>query len=708
MSKNIYLLACLTFAAGLANAVMAGESSKKFDLRDHSLKDLLELTVTGATRTEQKSSLTPAVVSLIDAKDIQAFGYESVAEVLAHVAGFIETDDLVTHNFGVRGSNAGLRAGSRMIKVMIDDQPVAFRSTQQNFIGLELIPMKMIKRIEVVRGPVSALYGANAFAGIVNIVTYGGQYFDEVGSFASAAATYNEHAGMGQRFNLATGGVKNDWSYTFGASYAQDDRAGLALPRRSPLYDLFESGRNGRRLSMDEDESQPVSAYGRVQWSPNKQRSVTLSGHYQQIEADQSFNDLKPLRDSGVNHVAQAQGFLRLDWQDKLAKNIDLRTYAAYSQGEPLNDDRIEVGASSYYLEREFGYQAWDVGSELVWKPSARQSFLLGLDYSHETHDLEHFYQVERSTGQRLILNAPYEARFSNFGIYAQWQYQFKNRWLKTRWHSLLGYRFDQHSVTDAQSSLRMGFVGELPEGRVLKLLFGQAFQAPSAELLYRDAVLGGDIVGNPDLQYQKVNTLEASLLVPLNEHLHLTHTVFLTQTEDLVLYQSTQSNFIARNSTDSKTYGWEMELRYDYKDWRGYFNMLWQHTELDDNPYNLFVLNERSEGSLFPVWSANFGARYTWPKWKLHFSLDNRYVGSRSASTQNVNLAQRFYRLEPYVDTTLTLATKYWSLGKKDGTTIRLQVRDLWDSQYVNPGFGGIEIPSLGRRYLLSLEQVF
>jgi len=66
---------------------------------------------------------------------------------------------------------AGLRAGTRIVKVMINSVPVNFRPDLTAFIGPEYIPMEAVERIEIAKGPLSALYGADAFLATVNVIT---------------------------------------------------------------------------------------------------------------------------------------------------------------------------------------------------------------------------------------------------------------------------------------------------------------------------------------------------------------------------------------------------------------------------------------------------------------------------------------------------------------------------------------------------------
>ncbi|MBI4510365.1 MAG: TonB-dependent receptor plug domain-containing protein, partial [Deltaproteobacteria bacterium] len=147
---------------------------EEFDMESLLNEALLDQTVVSSTKVVQRAAATPAVVTVIRGDEIRARGYASLAEVLRTVPGFYDLYDLVGHNVGVRGINGGVRDSGSVIKVMIDGHAVAFRPTTGNFFGEELIPLQVVDRVEIIRGPASALYGANAFLGVVNIITKSG------------------------------------------------------------------------------------------------------------------------------------------------------------------------------------------------------------------------------------------------------------------------------------------------------------------------------------------------------------------------------------------------------------------------------------------------------------------------------------------------------------------------------------------------------
>src|SRR5262249_43452931 len=135
------------------------------------LAGLLDNVVVSATKSELREDEAPAITTVITREEIRRWGYQSVAEGLNHVAGVYVIDDQILPNIGIRGVSGGLRSESGLIKVMIDGRSVAFRSTSGNWLGAELVPLSAVQQIEIIRGPASSLYGADAFLGIINIVT---------------------------------------------------------------------------------------------------------------------------------------------------------------------------------------------------------------------------------------------------------------------------------------------------------------------------------------------------------------------------------------------------------------------------------------------------------------------------------------------------------------------------------------------------------
>lgn len=682
--------AALLLPLAAAGADGANDDDTLFDL---SLDQLRNVKVLTATKTATPLHATPAVVTLVTADDIARYGYQTLAEALSHVAGFVESDDRINHNFGVRGINAGAQSASRAIKILLDGQPIAFRSTQQQLTGLEFIPLNMVERIEIVRGPVSVLYGADALLGAINVITRRDGSEQRLG-------LAHEWSGGGRSADLlaASGSVQfgasegaaplSSYWLAWGLQAAKADRGGLALPRISPDYQRYAA------LSpAPVDDADPRSLYLRGGWR-GASDELQASAFWQRQDSDNVYANLNPLL-RPPSHVVLQQGFVHLEASHRYNERHTLRASLNYGEGEPGSGDIVRTGAADYYLLRDFGYKAVDGSVEWLWQPGPQTSLLLGADLLRDRETLESFRRHSLVDGGNFQLSQPGEKTLRNTGLYAQWQFP-----LVGKWQAILGGRQDRHSVYGTQASLRAGVVGALSGGWGLKVLGGTAFQAPSAELLYRTAVQPGDVKGNPNLAPQKSRTLELQLSTPSHPHWNGALTVYHTKVSELVTLEQEFFNLVARNTSDSKVNGVELELRYQ-RDWfNAYANLSRANGSRGLNRYTLAPLAQRSDGELFPTNSANAGASASLMGQKLLLSLDNRYVGPRPAATSNVLLANQAYHLASYVDTTLGAR---WSINAR--SSLRLQVRDLWNSRYVDPGVGGIDYPSLGRRYGVQYE---
>ncbi|MEY2931329.1 MAG: hypothetical protein RL033_2078, partial [Pseudomonadota bacterium] len=210
----------------------AGDDS---ELEGMDLLQLLNVEVSTASKTAERVADAPAIITVITSEEIARWGYRSVAEALQHVVGFYLIDDHVLPNAGVRGVAGGLGAESGSIKVMIDGASVAFRSTSGNWLGVELIPLGSVRQIEVIRGPASALYGADAFLGVVNIITLPPDELPLIGARGHVGVV-GEH--VGGQFDVVSGKRWGNLDLLLGAAGEIQDRSGLHMPDSSPAPTL--------------------------------------------------------------------------------------------------------------------------------------------------------------------------------------------------------------------------------------------------------------------------------------------------------------------------------------------------------------------------------------------------------------------------------------------------------------------------------------
>lgn len=148
------------------------------DLTSVPFEQLLETDVVGASQISQQLMDAPSAVSVVTAEDIRRFGYRTLAEILNSMRGLNMGFDGVYYYPGGRGFGLpGEYAGRVMLR--IDGLPVADNIYNQIYLGEDgLIDTEMIERVEYAPGPGAALYGNNAFLGVINVVTLRGRDLD--------------------------------------------------------------------------------------------------------------------------------------------------------------------------------------------------------------------------------------------------------------------------------------------------------------------------------------------------------------------------------------------------------------------------------------------------------------------------------------------------------------------------------------------------
>ncbi len=127
--------------------------------------------VVGASKREQSLGTVASAVTIVSGERLRRFGYRTLAEALESVVGLYIVDDRTVERLGIRGVQLLGDANTRIL-VLVDGSPVNEPWSQYVDTSWALpVHLDDVARIEVIRGPVSSIYGTNAFLGIINIVT---------------------------------------------------------------------------------------------------------------------------------------------------------------------------------------------------------------------------------------------------------------------------------------------------------------------------------------------------------------------------------------------------------------------------------------------------------------------------------------------------------------------------------------------------------
>jgi iron complex outermembrane receptor protein len=173
------------------------------DLTGVPFEQLLETEVVGAAQFSQQLTDAPSAVSVVTAEEIRRYGYRTLAEILSNMRGLNIGFDGAYYFPGGRGYGApGEYAGRLMLR--IDGQPVADSFFNQIYLGEDgLLDTELIERVEFAPGPGAALYGNNAFLGVINVVTLRGRDLDggQVAVTAGSNQDRKARASWGKRLD---------------------------------------------------------------------------------------------------------------------------------------------------------------------------------------------------------------------------------------------------------------------------------------------------------------------------------------------------------------------------------------------------------------------------------------------------------------------------------------------------------------------------
>ena len=309
--------------------------------------------------------------------------------------GIYVNTDWVSPDVGVRGVSGGVRGGSRVIKVMINGQPISFRIETTNWLGRELIPMKAIERIEIIRGPGSALYGANAFLGVVNIITRTGEDFDG----ASAWLQGSQFLGRdGHSLSLQGGRMMGPVDFFVAVQQNKLNRSGLSVPVTFQDDAWQETRQEFLQTESYDDYAEPFSSFAtlkvdlgdmfgadegdygylRTMWN---HQELTSSGSFsdwsvQQYD-EQTFMtidqeaDSRDVRNTG-NRVGLYNTNIRLDYNVAFLDDMfDLTLGMAIAKGGVSRHERLRrqgddsTDRDSVFNRGDYGYEGQDTFGEL-------------------------------------------------------------------------------------------------------------------------------------------------------------------------------------------------------------------------------------------------------------------------------------------------------------------------------------------------------
>jgi outer membrane receptor for ferrienterochelin and colicins len=710
MKPRILAGPALLVMALASSTAWAEEKGDADALSDLDLVRLLNVEVSTATKTSESIEEAPAVITVVTRQDIRRWGYQTVAEVLQHTVGFYLVDDHILPNAGVRGMNGGLGAESGVVKVMIDGRSVAYSTTSGNWLGVELVPLSSVEQIEIIRGPASALYGADAFLGVVNIITVSHESIRPVRARAAVGLTETNPGG---RVDVAGGGKVGPLDLMFGAAGELDDRSGLGLPPESPAPTL-PSQVGSRRTAMNL-ERRSLVLQSKLGYHASRGH-VELSAYASGLERGGDFAHWAQLTNTedaaGRRYgtvVSLGQLRLNVDALLQATDSLGLAVQSTYHQGGILPSDRVEVGSDLFYVERHQSYRGVDSMLEARFIPSGDFNAIGGVEvvYDHETFRAPE--RINRVTGEHVLGVEPGQtANLFNFGAYGSVNYKLIDPYLKLTG----GVRYDRNSEYGSQLTGRIGATSRWTKNLVSKILYGSAFKAPSPYLLYAQPLRPGDVIGNRDLAPQLIRTGEYQMSYNASNRFGITSSVSYSWLTNKAEFTPQGINQTARNVASQESFSWETraDLRY-HRDINAYasFELVRSARDLGQEGYAATLVGDPNV--VYPAHIGRGGVTVAVPSppdMPLDLGVEGMWVGRRrAADTSIVERGEDFYHPSYFLlDASLSTRELYLLPGHE--SFISLRGKNLLVARGPDPGFAGFEYPLSPAQIFLEFEHVY
>lgn len=537
-------------------------------LEQMSLEELMNVSIVGASKYEQKQNQVAAAVSVISRQDIRTYGWRTLGEALASLPGIYNTYNYQYDQLGTRGLGLPGDFNTRVL-VTINGNRINDVTYDQGPSGRDFpLDIDMIERIEFIPGPGSAVYGQNAMMGVVNVITRNGSAIQGVEistSRQTAEVMTQKRVTMGKLFD-------NGLDALISVS-------GLQSRGEDRFFDYGSSGISGVAQRMDGENNKQYFARASL-------GSVAFDFVYGNRRKEDPtalyFSD--PLVPGA--YVQDRRLNTQIQYNDNFA-NETLNVLGRLYFGQYHYDNPLFYSGDKSLLT---GYGNW-YGSELRLLSTAltAHKLMAGVEYMNAT-DIHQTYQNFADATQNVAIHSV----VTRVGVYAQDEWRITDTLSATA-----GLRYDHNSWIGYRLSPRGALIWQATPKLVFKTLYGRAHRAPNS--FERDYADGVSQVANTRLRSEAVDTTEFVTDYQALPNTRLRASAYSWDMSNVVTlgvdpisglsqYQQSNNKLLARGvelSSDT-TWDWGGRLRASY----GIQNVEQQGVQIPNSPYHLGKLN--------------------------------------------------------------------------------------------------------------------
>jgi hypothetical protein len=523
---------------------------------DLSIEELMNLKVVSAGKKAEEIGEIPASVVVLTRKEIEAFGYSNLREILNNVPGYYAMSNLGTDIYGVRGFTK--EKGSNFI-IMINGTKI----TDEKILRYYQIPVEAIDKIEIVRGPMAVIYGNNAFFGVINIITN-----SETGGLVSTSYGTLNSKQISGRAAFDKSGLKVALNMSLYSSDGADFLLEKMMTEPERMDEPLFGGPDGSGLDLPDYAKQTKNFLSKSQ--NYFDISTTYKGFYFNtiyFEAKNGWYYYYPSLDEGSQFTNRSFNLLsgyRHNFSDKLTLNGQLR-YLRFTSTYDYNE----------FFEGFFGLDLFDrnefeAEANLFWNPHQKFNLTVGLQYEnvmkYENFTNVPFADIINMTTNYIdkddngvVYSGFLQADFkplSNLKLYGGVRVSQRQAYSA----SMINYQgyvpppgafvsaSDDIGVGDIEIIPRFAAIYWLNKNNVFKLLYGKAGKRPDYETMgddMLDIVRGEKPTGYSESEY--ITTYEINYISTFSQKLAINFSLFRNLLDNLIVEKSELVNNILR-----------------------------------------------------------------------------------------------------------------------------------------------------------------
>jgi len=624
-----------------------------------SLQDLMNIKITVASVKELTPQESPGIVSILTSNDIKKLGARDLMEILEHIPGFefgVDVQGVI--GLGVRGN----WAHEGKVVLFIDGQEMndGLYTTLQ--FGNHY-PLDNIERIEIIRGPGSAMYGGNAAYAVINMFSRLPTKKIEVEASALVSTTTKDISRKGT--NLFIGGKSNETVFSLQGQISNGQRS------QEKYTDVY-----GSSYDMT-SQSDQMNLYlnGSFHYKNFNFRTIADIYHLKNRDEYLEINSKATTLEFN-SYFAEANYNLKVSDALKIIPKINIRCQTPWAyEGDISDESNIAVP----YNTLSNRTTATITG---IYEPTKRLNITSGIQYYYDnSYD---------KIGGIFLTSGGNTFSYYNYSAYTQALYSVKE------YNIIAGLRFSDNSRYESTLVPRIGITKQ-NEKYHFKALYSRSFRSPST--------LNIDLT--PSIKPEVTDILELEAGAKINRNSYITANVYLLSTNNpIVYYYDSIADYDAyKNAKFTGSKG--LEITYRYKKMKSNFEIgsahYWALKSEEQTTYN--VPGEPDQHLGLSSFKLNISYKYDFTK-RLSTSLTIVYYSSRYgikhiASSTNEPI---YYN---YPSTTLINLNGQYQIDKAGHLSLKLGIYNLLDTKriFIQP-YNSLHapLPGMGREFQLKL----